>query len=61
MLMIHDTTGTQTDSVAPLSRKKLKRLMWRNPSLTTRNLQETFGRRIGLKLFSKVKQKQRER
>ena len=56
MLMIHDTTGTQTDSVAPLSRKKLKRLMWRNPSLTTRNLQETFGRRIGLKLFSKVKQ-----
>jgi hypothetical protein len=60
-LMWKDKTGTSTDCERPLSRKKLKRLMWRNPGLTTATLQEKFGRRIGLKFFSKVKQKQQER
>ena len=60
-LMIHDTTGTQTDCPKPLSRKKLKQLMWRNPGLTTANLLEKIGRRIGLKFFSKVTQKRQER
>ena len=60
-LMIHDTTGTQTDSVRPLSRKKLKQLMWRNPRLTTANLQEKIGRRVGLSFFSKLNRKRQER
>jgi hypothetical protein len=61
MLMHHDTTGTQTDCPRPLSRKKLKRLMWRNPGLTTANLKEKIGRRIGLKFFSRLAQKRQER
>lgn len=60
-LMIHDTTGTQTDSARPLSRKKLKQLMWRNPRLTTANLQEKIGRRVGLSFFSKLNRKRQER
>ena len=61
MLMHHDTTETQTDCPRPLSRKKLKRLMWRNLDLTTANLKEKIGRRIGLKFFSRLAQKRQER
>ena len=60
-LMIHDTTGTQTDSVAPLSRKKLKQLMRKNPNLTAVTFQERFGRRIGLGFFSRLNKKRQER
>jgi hypothetical protein len=60
-LMIHDTTGTQTDCKKPLSRKKLKRLMRNNPGLTSRNLREVFSRSIGPKAFSLMKKKRLER
>ena len=60
-LMIHDTTGTQTDCPKPLSRKKLKQLMWRNPGLTTANLLEKIGRRVGLKRVPWWKQKRKAR
>lgn len=44
-LMIHDTTGTQTDCPKPLSRKKLRQLMPHNrPNLTARMLERSVGR-----------------
>jgi 5-hydroxyisourate hydrolase-like protein (transthyretin family) len=44
-LMIHDTTGTQTDCGKPLSRKKLKQLMPQSSMrLTARMLYEKTGR-----------------
>jgi hypothetical protein len=47
--LIHDKTGTQTNSVAPLSRKKLKALMPQNPHLGSKKLLEEWGRKIGRK------------
>lgn len=44
MLMIHDTTGTQTDCPKSLSRKKLKQLMPLNHGLTAKALYRGFGR-----------------
>ena len=44
-LMHHDTTGTQTDSVKPLSRKKLKQLMrQQHGALTSRAMFARTGR-----------------
>lgn len=60
-LMHHDTTGTQTDSARPLSRKKLKQLMPKNEGLRSKTLNLKFGRRIGHKLWPKVWQKREER
>jgi hypothetical protein len=61
-LMIHDTTGTQTDCEKPLSRKKLKQLMpQRSLALTARMLAEKTGRVIGRASISTVKEKQRAR
>lgn len=67
-LMHHDTTGTQTDSAKPLSRKKLKQLMPHNhDDLTSGSLMNPknpfhiAGRKPGLRLFRKVAQKRAER
>ena len=44
-LMIHDTTGTQTDCPRPLSRKKLRQLMPQSSmALTSRALFSKTGR-----------------
>lgn len=60
-LMIHDQTGTQTDCEKPLSRKKLKQLMPRNPHLSSLSMNERFGRKTGFKLFSNIAKKRQER
>jgi hypothetical protein len=67
-LMIHDTTGTQTDCPKPLSRKKLRQLMPMNRSDLTagslKNSKNPFhiaGRVSGWKAVSAVMQKRRER
>lgn len=67
-LFHHDTTGTQTDSAKPLSRKKLKQLMPKyqptkilGESLRSADLHVNFGRRIGHKLWPKAWQKREER
>jgi hypothetical protein len=67
-LIHHDTTGTETDSVAPLSRKKLRALMPLNRNDLTsgalanpKNPLHISGRYRGWKAVSTVFQKQRER
>jgi hypothetical protein len=60
-LLHHDTTGTQTDCAKPLSRKKLKQLMRGNPSLTSQNLFQRFGRRSGRKNWPSPWRKREER
>lgn len=60
-VLIRDTTGTQTDSIAPLSRKKLKQLMRQNRNLTSGFMQKKFGRKPGKKFWSKLAQKREER
>ena len=61
VFMIHDKTGTQTDCLKPLSRKKLKQLMPHNLNLTSKNLLEKTNRVIGPKAFSLMKTKRLER
>jgi hypothetical protein len=60
-LIHHDLTGTETDSVAPLSRKKLKQLMPQNRNLTSKMMGTRLGRAIGRASISTVKEKQRAR
>jgi hypothetical protein len=43
-LMIHDTTGTQTDCPKRLSRKKLKQLMPQNTDFTAKGIFLRYGR-----------------
>ena len=62
MLMHHDTSGTETDSVKPLSRKNLRRLMWGNrQAVSSSAMKERLGREKGKKSFGEARQKQRER
>ena len=60
VLMIHDTTGTQTDCEKPLSRKKLKQPQSRM-ALRSRMLAEKTGRAVGKKSLSAMKRKRMER
>jgi hypothetical protein len=67
-LMIHDTTGTQTDCGKPLSRKKLKQLMPLNHDdltsgalINQKNPFHLSGRGRGFKAVSTVLQKRRAR
>ncbi len=67
-LIHHDTTGTATDSVRPLSRKKLKQLMPQNhDDLTRGSLMDPknpffiAGRKPGLRIWRKAAQKREQR
>jgi hypothetical protein len=61
-LMIHDTTGTQTDCPLPLSRKKIRQLMNHNhENLSGSMLDRSIGHKQGRKVFSKISQKRQER
>jgi len=67
-LMHHDTTGTQTDSARPLSRKNLKRLMPKNIDdltsgalMNTKNPFHIADRKQGRKLWTKMGKKREER
>ena len=60
-LMVHDTTGTQTDCPKPLSRKKLRQLMPHNLKNLSSNGLRRFGHKPGWKIWSVLTQKRQQR